>query len=258
MHVAVITQRTDVRSRLASAFRTVAAEQVFPYPTVEAFLQAEPGVTLVVVDLGSMLANDPQQLAADLTKWRRLHPSAALAAYVTLGGAAAELGLLRVFAGALGAELLTPALLDNAGDFREFMARALRTHAELLVAIRTRFLAAVAATGRSLASERPILTFLELAPLSPSVGQVAQHSNATSVALARRLRSDRTLLASDLILLMKLLWWVHLRDAGWSVKEITTFLHTNPRSWRKHTHDRLRLTARILQHVPTSVMYAWV
>lgn len=264
--IAVVSARSSVRYRLEQAFIGL-QPNVHAFPGLSAFVAADRPATLVVVDLADAATQaDP---ISDLATWRRLHPSGAVVAYFSADGGVAELELLTAFHRDLAAELLVAADLTP-GRLRALLEKVNLATAKLYVDVRNRFLDAVAQTGRGLQCERPLLNFLELAPINPSVSQVAMHlhgreeSYAPNTAaakkqrLTRTLRGSHTLHAADLLVLMKVLWWVYLRDLGWAPAAIAEFLHTTPRNWRKHANDRLGLRAKVLEVLPQSVVFAWV
>lgn len=257
--VAVIGSRRLVNARLGAVLRAAGAKAVVEFPSVLSLIGDERPFALLIVDLSDRATED--EAITNVSIWQRLHPNSRVLAYVEPGGNG--LTLFRGWMRHLGAVLLTPE--DLITDFlRKELEEARNGSAQLLAGLYDAFTRALEATGRRPQNERYILNFLELAPENVSVGQLADATTAApsraarKAKLTRALRSGQTLAATDLLVLMKILWWVYLRDRGMSVDEITGYLHTTPRNFRKHTHDRLGLTMRVLKHLPLKVALAWV
>lgn len=258
MDVAVVSSRSSVRLRLANAVRTAGAHAVRECGALSSVLIGDALYALVIIDLG-----DPG-LEVDsvdtLGVWRRVHPTGHVLTYVDTPR---SMTLYRAFARFAGAELLCPDDLD--GQFLVMqVAEAAQGLAHLHQGIKQAFCEAVAATGRTLRSDTHVLHFLELAPQNPNVGALADKTvdaptaTARKAKLTRTLRANGTLNASDLLVLMKILWWVYLREHGWKVDDIAAFLHTTPKNFRKQANDRMQLTQYVLKRLPWSVVSAWV
>jgi hypothetical protein len=259
--IAVLGSRTGAKQRLLQGLALAGASEIEPFNTIEAFTAANKPASLVVVDCAAAV-QESNGIPA-LAEWRRVHPGSLIVSYFTGEGGSGELRVLKDSIQVLDAELLDVTEALHTPTWTELLERARQGTDKLCGDIRERFLKAVERTGRQLQSERTVLLILDHAPDNPSVTQMATELHDSTVCagrarLARVLRNDKTLLPSDIIVLMKVLWYVHLRDCGWEPAAIAEFLHTTPRNWRKHTHDRYGLTATLMAGLPSDLVFEWV
>jgi hypothetical protein len=242
----VVTTRTAVRERLGA----VSTRLGLPSPTfvgrVEEALESGIDSPVLLLDLGSCCKDE--SLEHVLRTWEAYRPGGEVVVFTPLIDREAELKaavtLVRVLR-------LAETRVMTASDFyRDEVWRnlgELGQRSALESELRRELVAAVQELGRRIRAEPVVLQILHDAPryadisaaASTALGRVRVRADTQRKALWKLLRRSGQMPASWLLLVFRVLWYVKLREKGWSTDQIAHFL-----SFPSARHLRMTLRRR--------------
>lgn len=244
-----VTTRPAIRLRIEA----VATSLGLPRPAFAAdpaeVLESGADCSVLLLDLGSCCAD--ASLGAVVSTWAAYRPGSEVILFTPLLDRERE---LKVAVSILTTTCSAEVRVMTASDFyRDEVWRtlaALRERAALEAELRGEFLTAVAETGRPLRAEPVVLELLHQAPKHPDIEAAPETALARVRLASEKSGSERTMLwkllrrsgqmpASWLLLVFRVLWYVKLRERGWSAGRIARFLgFASPRHFRKTVRRR--------------------
>lgn len=263
--VVVVSTRPAVRERVRAAARALGLSAPSIIARAGHLPRMEGGEWLLCLDLADC-CREPGLVAA-LRAWSARGPQRLLVIFAPLVDRERE---LRITAQLTRAIRRARVRVMTATDFFDDLAwrrlRAADERVRLLARVRTRLLAAARATGRSIAAQPLVLAQLRDVWCSRMRREERDVHDAHMRARAeshrklrwRMLRRAGQMPESWLRCVLRVLWYLTLRDAGWSTRRIARSLgYGSERDLRRTVHRRLGIQFRELRRLPGAVGFAW-
>jgi hypothetical protein len=255
-----VTTRIAVRERLRAVSVTLGLGAPVFFERVEEALESGTDNSMLFLDLGSCCADPTVEPIVRI--WELYRPGSEVVAFTPLVDRERE---LRTAVGLVQGLRLAKVRVMTASDFyRDEVWQNLavaRGRATLESELRRDLLIAVTETGRPLRAEPVLLELLHEAPHHAQIRASAalplddvrlgaNKSDQTRRARWRLLRRAGQLPASSLVLVFRLLWYLKLREAGWSTARISQFLgFPSARHFRSTVQRRFGVGLRALRGV---------
>ena len=260
-----VTTRLPVRVRLEG----ICTQLGLPAPIFVGLLEEalESGVDrpVLFLDLGSCCKD--RELGCLVQTWEAFRPGSEVVLFTPLLDREAELrAAVSLVKSARSVEVRVMTTSDFYRDEAWQSLAAARERAALEAELRRELMEAIRCTGRPLRAEPLVLELLHEAPRYAGMGAIAAtpldevrvRADAERKRRWKLLRRSGQLPASWLLLVFRLVWYMKLRQEGWSPQRIAAFMgFPSPRHLRLTVRRRFGIRVEELKHVRYEDSLTW-